>query len=54
VSYASSPPADVVYSSPKKSKPTVGVVTDGGIVEQILANAPDRADHFFAVPKVVE
>ena len=29
-------------------------VTDGGIEEQILANAPDRAGAFFAVPKVVE
>ncbi|HQT45941.1 MAG: aspartyl/glutamyl-tRNA(Asn/Gln) amidotransferase subunit C [Acidocella sp. 20-63-7] len=30
------------------------VVTDGGIADQILANAPDRAGQFFAVPKVVE
>ena len=30
------------------------VQTDGGIVEQILANAPDREGQFFAVPKVVE
>ena len=30
------------------------VVTDGGIAEQVLANAPDRAGPFFAVPKVVE
>ncbi len=30
------------------------VVTDGGIPEQVLANAPDRAGNFFAVPKVVE
>jgi aspartyl-tRNA(Asn)/glutamyl-tRNA(Gln) amidotransferase subunit C len=30
------------------------VVTDGGIQEKILANAPDRAGGFFAVPKVVE
>ena len=29
-------------------------VTDGGIADDILANAPDRADAFFAVPKVVE
>jgi aspartyl-tRNA(Asn)/glutamyl-tRNA(Gln) amidotransferase subunit C len=29
-------------------------VTDGGIPEQILANAPDREGAFFAVPKVVE
>ena len=30
------------------------VVTDGGYAEQVLANAPDRAGPFFAVPKVVE
>ena len=30
------------------------VVTDGGIAEQVLANAPDRAGDFYAVPKVVE
>jgi aspartyl-tRNA(Asn)/glutamyl-tRNA(Gln) amidotransferase subunit C len=29
-------------------------VTDGNIAEQVLANAPDRTDNFFAVPKVVE
>jgi aspartyl-tRNA(Asn)/glutamyl-tRNA(Gln) amidotransferase subunit C len=30
------------------------IVTEGGVPEQILANAPDRAGEFFAVPKVVE
>jgi aspartyl-tRNA(Asn)/glutamyl-tRNA(Gln) amidotransferase subunit C len=29
-------------------------VTDGGIPEKILANAPDRQGESFAVPKVVE
>ena len=29
-------------------------VTDGGYPERVLANAPDRAGEFFAVPKVVE
>jgi aspartyl-tRNA(Asn)/glutamyl-tRNA(Gln) amidotransferase subunit C len=29
-------------------------VTDGDIVEQVLANAPDRQGDFYAVPKVVE
>ncbi len=29
-------------------------VTDGGIVDDVLANAPDRAKSYFAVPKVVE
>ena len=30
------------------------VVNDGGYPEKILANAPDRAGDYFAVPKVVE
>ena len=30
------------------------VVNDGGIPEQVLANAPERAGDFFTVPKVVE
>ena len=30
------------------------VVTDGGKADAVLANAPDRAGSFFAVPKVVE
>ena len=30
------------------------VVTDGGIPEKILANAPDRMGEYFGVPKVVE
>jgi aspartyl-tRNA(Asn)/glutamyl-tRNA(Gln) amidotransferase subunit C len=29
-------------------------VTDGGIAEAVLANAPDRNGDYFAVPKVVE
>jgi aspartyl-tRNA(Asn)/glutamyl-tRNA(Gln) amidotransferase subunit C len=29
-------------------------VTDGGIPDQVLANAPDRSHDYFAVPKVVE
>ncbi|MFY9893136.1 MAG: Asp-tRNA(Asn)/Glu-tRNA(Gln) amidotransferase subunit GatC [Xanthobacteraceae bacterium] len=29
-------------------------VTDGGIVDAIMANAPAREDDFFLVPKVVE
>ncbi len=29
-------------------------VTDGGIPDQVLGNAPDRAGTFYAVPKVVE
>ena len=30
------------------------VVTDGGVAEQVLANAPDRERDYFGVPKVVE
>jgi len=30
------------------------ICDDGNIAEKILANAPDRAGEFFAVPKVVE
>ncbi len=30
------------------------VVSDGGYPDQVLANAPDTADGFFTVPKVVE
>jgi aspartyl-tRNA(Asn)/glutamyl-tRNA(Gln) amidotransferase subunit C len=30
------------------------VVTDGGIPEKVLANAPDREGAYFGVPKVVE
>lgn len=29
-------------------------ITDGGIQEKILANAPEAAEGFFVVPKVVE
>jgi aspartyl-tRNA(Asn)/glutamyl-tRNA(Gln) amidotransferase subunit C len=29
-------------------------VTDGGYPDRVLANAPERAGDFFAVPKVVE
>lgn len=30
------------------------VVTDGGIPDKVLANAPERSGSFFTVPKVVE
>jgi len=29
-------------------------VDDGGQVEDVLANAPEEAEHFFVVPKVIE
>ncbi len=30
------------------------VITDGGIQDAVLSNAPDRAGPFYSVPKVVE
>lgn len=39
---------------PMQMKMRDDVVTDGGIAEKVVANAPDKADAFFAVPKVVE
>ena len=40
--------------TPMTLKKRPDVVTDGGIADDILANAPVREDHFFVVPKVVE
>jgi aspartyl-tRNA(Asn)/glutamyl-tRNA(Gln) amidotransferase subunit C len=39
---------------PMKAKMRDDVVTDGGIPDKVVANAPETADAFFAVPKVVE
>lgn len=39
---------------PMQMKKRVDVVTDGGIADEVLANAPAREDHYFVVPKVVE
>ena len=39
---------------PMQMKMRADVVTEGGQVEPILANAPAAEDHFFVVPKVVE
>jgi len=40
--------------TPMSMKERPDVVTDGGIVEDVLKNAPAVQDHFFLVPKVVE
>ena len=40
--------------TPMRLKRREDVVTDGGYAEQILKNAPDAREGFFAVPKVVE
>ncbi len=39
---------------PMPMKKRADVVTDGEIADAIVANAPERDDHFFKVPKVVE
>ena len=40
--------------TPMTLKKRADLVTDGGMADDILANAPAREDHFFVVPKVVE
>jgi aspartyl-tRNA(Asn)/glutamyl-tRNA(Gln) amidotransferase subunit C len=30
------------------------IITDGAAADALMANAPEREDHFFVVPKVVE
>jgi aspartyl-tRNA(Asn)/glutamyl-tRNA(Gln) amidotransferase subunit C len=39
---------------PMEMKKRPDGVTDGGIPEDIIKNAPAAEDHFFVVPKVVE
>jgi aspartyl-tRNA(Asn)/glutamyl-tRNA(Gln) amidotransferase subunit C len=40
--------------TPMAMKKREDKVTDGGIAEDIVRNAPATEDHFFLVPKVVE
>ncbi len=40
--------------TPMKLKMRADAVTDGGIAEDIVKNAPASEDNFFLVPKVVE
>ena len=40
--------------TPMAMKKRHDVVSDGDDVEAVLKNAPESADHFFLVPKVVE
>lgn len=40
--------------TPMRLKRRQDGVTDGGIAERVLANAPEAREGFFAVPKVVE
>ncbi|WP_018265178.1 Asp-tRNA(Asn)/Glu-tRNA(Gln) amidotransferase subunit GatC [Methylosinus sp. LW4] len=39
---------------PMQMKKRQDVVTDGGFADAILANAPEKDDQYFVVPKVVE
>ena len=39
---------------PMEMKKREDKVTDGGIADEIVRNAPTTEDHFFLVPKVVE
>jgi aspartyl-tRNA(Asn)/glutamyl-tRNA(Gln) amidotransferase subunit C len=45
------PMTSVVDSAPFQRRDHVN---DGGRVDQVLANAPEEAEHFFVVPKVIE
>ena len=40
--------------TPMAMKKRADVVTDGGIADDIVKNAPQSHDNFFLVPKVVE
>ncbi|MCR9112641.1 MAG: Asp-tRNA(Asn)/Glu-tRNA(Gln) amidotransferase subunit GatC [Rhodobacteraceae bacterium] len=40
--------------TPLRLKRREDAVTDGGMQDKILSNAPDAREGFFAVPKVVE
>ncbi len=44
----------MVSVTPMRLKRRADGVTDGGMPDRILANAPDAREGFFAVPKVVE
>lgn len=44
----------MVSVTPMRLKRRADVVTDGNIQAQILANAPDAREGFFAVPRVME
>ena len=40
--------------TPMAMKQREDVVTDGGIADMIVANAPASDDNYFMVPKVIE
>lgn len=44
----------IASALPMQLKKRADVVTDGGLADDVLANAPASEDHYFVVPKVVE
>lgn len=44
----------MVSVTPMRLKRRADVVTDGGMQDAVLKNAPEAREGFFAVPKVVE
>lgn len=44
----------IASALPMRMKKRADVVTDGGIADEVLANAPAKEDHYFVVPKVIE
>ena len=40
--------------TPMEMKKRPDLINDGGIADEVIANAPASEDHFFVVPKVVE
>ena len=46
--------APMTSVTPQRLKRRRDVVTDGGLQDAILSNAPDAREGYFAVPKVVE
>ncbi len=46
--------APMTSVTPMRMKERADVVDDGGIADQVVANAPATEDNFFLVPKVVE
>ncbi len=54
VSYASSPPADIVFANPPKTKSSVGVVLDGCFRQYEFAGVLAHAAHAAAAQQLVE
>src|SRR3954451_20744140 len=40
--------------TPMEMKKRPDIINDGGIADEVVANAPATEDHFFLVPKVIE